>query len=297
MQTYNITCLSEAISPISHMSGTAGNEGIVAREPVITPKGKMYVPCLSGNAIRHRLIREPGAKWMIDRLELRGKLTLPMLNFLYHGGNLSESTAHENTTRIAQMHACFPLLRLCGGSLPNQILAGCFDSWRGVLLCEENRNYLEATCSEALPSRRLRPAEEFIGNAQYTRGDAGKKGEVIVGEGEEVPTNLMIFSGQMVARGAMFLHGFTLKHCSRVDLGCLLLSLQLWQANGGTIGGQAARGHGRLKTSLVFDCDQDDLVNEYVAHVDEHKQDAIDWLFDAFAKRAEKPAKKAKVKA
>lgn len=294
-KTYTITCLSECTSPLTHMSGTSGNEAIIARAPASTPRGLVMVPFISGNALRHRAVREPGIDWLIDQYELRGKLTLTTLNFLRHGGNLTESTAHENTARIAEMKEAWPLLRLLGGSLPNQILAGSLDVWRGELVCEENRAYLSGVFPACLPSVRLRPQESFVGGYQYTRGDAAKSGEAVTAE--EVASNLMIFSGQAISRGACFVHGFVAKHVSDVEIGALLLSLRLWQAGGGTIGGQSARGHGRLALSLVgFDGDQDALVGAYIDHARSMKERAVTWLNEAFAKR-EKPPKVKKEKA
>jgi hypothetical protein len=291
-RTYTLTCLSEALSPITHAMGTAGNESIVAREPVVTTGGVRYIPFLSGNALRHRCLREPGMLWLIDQYELRGVLTLAQLNFLLHGGNLTESNAHENTARIAEMKRTWPVLRLIGGSLPNQILCGACDSLRGTLVCEENRRHLPPDC---LPAQRIKAAEHFVSGWQYTRGDGKKTGIAKGADGDE--TSLMIFSGQAVSRGAMFVHGFVLKHVSEVELGAALLSLSLWQESGGTIGGQAARGHGRLRTSLYLPgVDQQAAVQAYVDHALSVKDDAIAWLNDAFAAKADKPKKSKKQK-
>jgi hypothetical protein len=293
MMSYTIHCISEAVSPITHMSGTAGNEGIVAREPVHTPKGVVMVPYLSGNALRHRCVREPMALWLIDRYELRGKLSLLQLNFLLHGGNLTMSTAHENTRRIADMHEYWPFLRLCGGTLPDQILCGAMDCWRGTLICEENRSVLRR-CLPDIPDYRLLPGERFLSAYQYTRGDAKKTGIAKDRDDLQEQTNLMIYSGQSVTKGAMFHHGFALKHVSRIELGCLLLALRLWQSTGGTIGGNARLGHGRLDMSLAGMVDDDTAVAAYVEHVDSVRDDAIRWLDLAFSKSAgvgKKPSK------
>lgn len=297
MKTYTIQCLSEAVSPITHMTGTAGNEGIVAREPVHTPRGVMMVPFLSGNALRHRCIREPMALWLIDRYELKGKLSLPQLNFLLHGGNLTQSTAHENTRRIAEMHELWPFLRLCGGALPDQILAGAMDVWRGTLVCEENRTALQRTLGE-VPSKRLLSSERFLGAYQYTRGDGKKTGLSDDRDDLEEASNLMIYSGQAVTRGSVFHHGFVLKHVNELELGCLLLSLRLWQAMGGTVGGQARLGHGRLRLSLVDMADDGQAVAAYVEHVESSRERAVAWLHECFASAAAKAKLgKGKVKA
>lgn len=308
-KTYRVFCLSEAIAPITHMSGSSGNESLVMREPVVTPKGVAWVPSLTGNALRHRVVREPGWRYLIDRYDLAGKLTLPQLNYAFHGGNLTEGGGRENTRRIADMQRIFPLSRLIGGCLPDQILSGSLDVWRGRLVCEENRTGLIADMPEGweFPADQLRSAEAFVSGYQYTRGDAGKTvadllpdmivdGELLRGENYDGKSNLMIFSGQAVTRGACFVHGFVLKHVSQLELGALLWSIHLWQDAGGTIGGQAARGHGRLATWTHVGDDGEAAIDAYLAHVDTVKDEAVAWLNSAFAARAEKP-KKAKKEA
>lgn len=289
---WNVVCFSEAVSPITHMSGTAGNEAIIAREAIVTPRGKLGVPYLSGNAIRHRMVREPGARWLIEEYGLIGRLSLAQLNFLFHGGNLTEGGGRENTARIAEFQRLFPLGRLIGGTLPDQILAGSLVVWRGSLVCEENRGYLEAVLPApfpgALPSR-LRPAESFVTGYQYTRGDAAKSSAGLASRESltagEASSNLMIFAGQSVARGAAFLHGFTIEHGSILELGALLWSLSLWQAAGGTIGGQASRGHGRLKLAILGSLAQDEAVASYLDHARSVRDEAVQWLTDVFTPR------------
>jgi hypothetical protein len=223
------------------------------------------------------------AMWLIDRYGLAGQLSLLQLNFLLHGGNLTMSTANENTDRIAECHEYWPMIRLCGGSLQDQILAGSLDVWRGTLVCEENRGSLEKTLGY-LPGSRLLSSERFLSGYQYTRGD-GKKTGLAKDRDDIKDSNLMIYSGQSVTRGALFHHGFVLKHVNEVELGCLLLSLRLWQATGGTIGGNARLGHGRLKLTLLDFADDSKAVGAYVDHVDSVKDKAVDWLNRCFEKR------------
>lgn len=288
-EDYKVVCLSEAVAPITHMSGSSGNVSMVAREPVVTPRGVTWVPYLSGNAIRHRCIREPGFRWLIAQWGLKGRLALNQLNFLFHGGNLTEGGGRENTRRIADFQRIFPLGRLLGGSLPDQILAGSLQCWRGTLVCEENRPSLASVIGGHLPEGRLRPAESFVSGYQYTRGDSAKTQADLMRRAatEEADSNLMIFSGQTVISGAIFVHGFTLPHVEMVELGALLWSLALWQSAGGTIGGHASRGHGRLKCSVLdgeFDCAF--AIEEYQEHVRATRDEAVDWLEEVFAPRS-----------
>lgn len=285
---YEIVCLSETIGPVTHMAGSSGNYSLIFREPIVTPRGVTQVPAISGNALRHRAVRQPGFRWLIGEYGLKGRLTLPQLNFLLHGGALTEGGGRENTRRIADFQRLWPLGRLLGGCLPDQVLAGSLQCWRGTLVCEENRPALAPTIGGHLPARRLRSAESFVSHYQYTRSDAAKTAP---GLGPADPSgtadsNLMIFSGQSVLSGAIFVHGFTLPHGSELDLGALLWSLRLWQSQGGTIGGQSSRGHGRLRTSvLAADWDGEAAVDAYLDHARSVRDEAAAWLDDAFAAR------------
>lgn len=291
MKSYMIQCLSRAESPISHMARTSGNEAVISSEPVRTATGVVDVPVLSGNALRHRTVREPMAMWLIETYGLAGKLSLDQLNFLLHGGNLTESTATENTQRIAECHRLWPMIRLCGGSLPNQILAGSLDVWRGTLLCEENRLHLQQSLADTGP---WLSARHWDGRYQYTRGDATKTG-LSTEPRNDRPSNLMIYSGQCVTKGAWFHHGYVLHHASILELGCLLLALRLWQSRGGTVGGQSRIGHGRLTTYWLDFDDCGEAVDVYVEHVNSCRDEASQWLNDVFtAKNADKTRKRRK---
>jgi hypothetical protein len=295
MSAINIYCLSEAVSPITHMSRSEGNESLIAQEPIRTNDGIRWVPVLSGNSIRHRCIRAPGARHIVERLGLKGTLSLEQLNFLFHGGNLTESTGRENTKRIAEMYRLFPLLRLLGGCLPDQVLSGSLHVWRGMLLCAENEEHIKLTLPEGwgIDGVRFYPSHRYVSGYQYTRSDAEKTVGDLLPEDlkDDSESNLMIFSGQAVMRGAMFLHGFTLLHPSVLELGGLLHSLLLW-AQHGTVGGQSARGHGRLKTVLLGDDPtRTDAVLQYIQHVEDTKAEAAEWLQDAFTRKQKKQPK------
>jgi len=304
IRSYIVHCLSETLSPMTHMMGVAGNESIINREKVMTPHGLREVPVISGNAIRHRMIREPGAMYLIGRYNLAGKLSIDQLNFLFNGGALTESSTTEDMRRIANMQQLFPLLRLLGGTLPNQIIAGSCDVMRGTLVCEENRTALSQILPGSLPEAALRPAAEFVGQYQYTRGDARRRdfflrveerGIVPVpaadGFVDDVPgekSNLMIYAGQTVLTGSLFHHGFVLENVSPLEMGALLHCIERWDAKGATLGGQSRIGHGKLAVSLLLPdgCSPAELTAAYIAHVDAVREQAVDWLNDAFSVRA-----------
>ena len=278
------------------MKGVEGNEALIARQPIDTPAGKRWVPWLSGNALRHRLIREPGGLWLIDALGLKGKLSLKQLNFIVHGGNLTESNGREDTARIAEMQFLFPLLRLLGGSLPDQILKGSLLMWGGRLVCEENRRHLDLPDGYSWPDESLKPAEHFVEGYQYTRGDGNKSTQWYDPESRdpEAKSNLMIFSGQQVIPGAAFIHGFDIPHGSILETGCLFHSMNLWQDQGGSVGGMASKGHGRLKTTIIGNFDPTEAIDIYIGHVKDNTEKCKEWLADVFAAKPLKKEKKGK---
>ena len=110
-----IFCLSETLSPLTQMARTEGNEGIINREPVLTDSGVKWIACLSGNAIRHRMIRRPGMLWLIKTCNLAGELTKAQMNFLLHGGDRTDKSGQERLARGFEMRRLMPLLALLAG--------------------------------------------------------------------------------------------------------------------------------------------------------------------------------------
>lgn len=306
MSTIRIFCLSRATAPITHMAGSEGNESIVAREPVMHDGNVRRVPYLSGNALRACCVRQPGMRWLIARYGLAGKLTLPQLNFLLHGGALTESTGREDVARIAEMHASWPLLKCLGGCLPDQIIQAGMLGCPGVLVCEENRDRVASLLPEgfALPDDPLSPAESFVRNYQYVTFDtAAHEPELLppkAADGAEKPRGSddvrMMYTGQAVMPGALFVHDFLLRYARPEDAGAVLWSLALWQESGGVAGGMGAKGHGRLATSIhVTGCEQtaESLIELYQQTAGAMQERALAWLTKAFAAK-DKPAKAGK---
>ena len=295
---YRLIAISEATAPITHMAGVSGNESIVAREPVATERGTAWVPHLSGNALRHRCVREPGMRHLIDACGLAGSLTLEQMNFLLHGGALTKGGGVEDLPLVIEVAEVAPLVKLVGGALPAQILAGSLNVGRGMLACEENQACLRAMLPEgALPDSALRPAESFVSGYQYTRGDARKTAPKLAKDLDDGSDgNLMIFAGQAVMRGAIFVHSFVVRHGELIEVGALVDAIARWQAAGGTIGGQASRGHGSLSTTLVNPdgIDLDACRAEYLESVEANKERFADWLTRAFAAKSEPKAKASK---
>ncbi|EMO43801.1 hypothetical protein [Leptospira santarosai] len=293
-QTYHVFCLSETLSPLSHMMGTSGNEALLNRESVRTENGIKLIPVISGNAIRHRIIRDAGSYHLINLYELAGKLNIDQMNFMLSGGSLTESSVTDNMKTIADMQRLFPLYRLLGGSLKNQIITGAMHVSRGVLVCEENRETLNKILPEELSalSKTLMGAESFVSSYQYTRGDISKiNGVDIILASDELTqkrdSTLMLYGGQNIITNSFFVHEFTLTNVSQNELGALLNAINYWQKSNGIIGGNSRIGHGRLKTYVYIPGEQSvqTYIDEYEKYAISVKEEAINWLNTAFAKK------------
>jgi hypothetical protein len=251
------------------------------------------------------MIREPGALYLVDALGLRGQLTIDQANFLFTGGSLSESSVTDNLKRIADMQRLFPLLRLLGGSLRNQVIGGSLFVLRGTIICEETRSIVQSSLPEGyfLPEEIMRSCEEFIRPYQYTRGSAEKRPDsaaLIKDHDTQIDSNLMIYAGESVIPGAIFYHGFICYNVSKIEIGALLHAIQLWSASGGVIGGYGRIGHGKLNTSFIIepvidffgnDIDIEKSIEDYKDHVKANASLCVDWLQDAFGYRKEKAKK------
>ena len=272
------------------MMGTNGNEALINREAVIYKDDIRHIPVISGNAIRHKLIREPGAKFVIDACNLAGKMNIDQLNYFFNGGSLVESSVSCNIRKIANMQTILPLYRLLGGCLKNQVVAGSLNVHRGMLICRENADRINSILTDdcAIDSA-IFPAERFIDQYQYTRGDANKMkdvdffaavDELSTGEAKD-KSNLMIFNGQTIVAGAMFYLGFVLNNVSDLELGALFDSLTRWN---GFLGGQGSRGHGRCKISVVGSdvVEITQLIDAYKDHVMSKKEEIKEWLAETF---------------
>lgn len=309
---YHVHLWSECLGPCTHMRGVEGNHAQVAREDVITPRGKMRVPCISGNSLRHVLVRGPGGKWLLNEIGLEGKTSLEVQNFFIHGGNNVKTSGREDLNRLAEMYDLFPLLRLLGGTLEDQITKGRLIAKSGSLVCQENRTAIMRNVPEkwkdVVRNANLLPAEYYVGGYQYTRGDEKRNTEVYSQQSRELHTsdpeidndkkqksNLGLITGESVIRGAIWSHGFVINGGSRLDYGCLLHAISQWQDQTSAIGGMSAKGHGRVYLSILGGDheDQEKAIEEYVQFVEDNAERMRNWIEKTFAKISERAVKKA----
>lgn len=286
--TYRMTCLAKALSPLTHNKGSEGNETLVNTEMIRCADGPRQVPVLSGNALRHRMVRQSGANWLVDELGLAGRMTLEGLNFMFAGGALTRGGATENIGRLQELWDLFPLYRILGGSLPDQIVPGTLTVLRGMLVCAENIEAIRSMLPVRtwMPEGKYPPASALLGRYQYTRVDAARSelSNAAHGIQRQNDSSQMIYSGQTVAAGSLWVHGFELRRARDVELGALLLSLALWRRECRTVGGMSSRGHGMLDMSMHVEpaVDQAKVITAYVDHIRARRKACVSWIEQNF---------------
>lgn len=255
-KNYRIVGMLKALTPITHASGTQGNESVIAREQVVLPNGRVArVPKISGNAMRHCMLREPAAAYLIERYRWDGKLDADRQQFLLNGGaNCSGGGGAENTGLVVAAYTAIPMVRMLGGTLPSQIIGGSAKVSPGILVCRENQSRLEAMAPDGWwpdDIGTLRPAEDFLSQYQYVRADAtdGGRDMVTTDETRYGTGRKMIFGGQSIAPGATFMLDMFFERARDIEIGAVLHAIHLWQAVGGILGGMSAKGHGRMQLS------------------------------------------------
>ena len=285
-----IHMLSTALSPITHMHGTAGNVALLQREAILGKDGQVYsIPCLSGNALRHSLVRAPAAEYMCEAIDMP-LMPYQLADLIWHGGRLTKANPLTAGATKALLDSV-PFLALLGGALPGQILQGCLKVSRGLLVCDEAADIIERRSGVAVQN--THGAETFVGSYLYTRGAEENNPDAI--------QDRMIYEGECVKAGAKFYHTMSLEQSSPLAIGCLLKALTDASKD---IGGMGRIGHGELHiewacTSIAVG-DERSLIDGYTDYLKQNASAVKSALMDLFdepvktdADEKKKPAKRA----
>lgn len=295
--SYRMFLTIRAVEKITQMQGRSGNELIINRAKYLHDGRDCDVPILSANGLRHAAVREPGGLWIIEQYGLAGSLSKEQLRLLTNGGNNATiSGGAESLGRFVAMRQAMPLLGLMGCGLPDGPKPGTLKMGPAVLLCDESRDYVQTVIGDAeeLP-RHLRPARTCVGKwTSYRHDPVERRPDMLADVAEDSKHSGMIFGGEAITPGSMFVSEIRLEGASVLELGALLWSLRLWQAAGGYVGGMSAKGNGRTSSMLWWDGDDDlsGAADDYAAFAIEHRDEAVAWMQDVFTKPSEKKAAK-----
>lgn len=286
-----IHMLSTALSPITHMHGTAGNVALLQREAILGKDGQVYsIPCLSGNALRHSLVRAPAAEYMCKAIDMP-LMPYQLADLMWHGGRLTKANPLTASATKALLDSV-PFLALLGGALPGQILQGCLKVSRGLLVCDEAADIIERRSGVAVQN--THGAETFVGSYLYTRGAEENNPDAI--------QDRMIYEGECVKAGAKFYHTMSLETTSPLAIGCLLKALTDASKD---IGGMGRIGHGELHiewacTNIAVG-DERTFIDGYSDYLKQNADTVKSALMDLFdepvkveTEEKKKPAKRSK---
>lgn len=184
------------LTSLSHGAGSSGNIQLLNTEKILLRDGTTTrVPWITGNALKHSVIREPGMNFLVKTLGLEGKLSQACVQLLYAGGFLS-AKGGQSIDLGGYLDLCemIPLLGILGGSLGNTIQKSRIQCDHGLLVCRENveiGRIPESAYRDAQhPERDLIPvpAAACRSVVGYSRGDPAKQKLALMGDEQKALT-------------------------------------------------------------------------------------------------------------
>ncbi len=194
------------------------------------------VPAISGNATRHSLLREPGMRHLLDRLDIaQNDLTWPAVaQLLGNGGSLAKGSAIP-PDEIALGEAIardYPLWELLGGVTAQFVLPGSVGRAVAWMVCRENAAPLAAL--GITPEHAAEELIDVMTSVHFADPPMPHATEVLV-QGAEIA---FLFEADPYA--------------SDLALGALACALETASA-GLVLGGKGVTGHGQVALTLPND--------------------------------------------
>lgn len=271
-QSYRFEGVVTALSSISHIGDSFGNESLLRREKVIQPDGRVeQVPIFSGNAMRG-LLRDLGMSYMLERIG-SPKLSLAAFYFLFSGGSLTKNGSKTiDIDRARTLKELIPLVGIFGGAVGNQIMPGRAQIGKLVPVCAETAHILPPQAVNGTNES----IWEYLQREAYSRKDDAKddRRRGALQEGERLLLDTRAASKRAVAKTDKDVdheagqHAQMRYHCETFAAGTRFwwelslldvddiefesfVSCLIQLARNPVIGGKGAVGHGRI--SIQFD--------------------------------------------
>lgn len=213
----------------------------VAAIPVGSDRAEVVeVPTVTGNSLRHQVVREPAFMHLMGALGLaearpgEGPVPPGVEAMLYNGGNIEAGAKQpSNVFALAwRARSLYPSLDLLGGVTDSFDLGESRLNVAGWLVCRENREALADSLAYDLLAATV-SVFDMLDDVTLTR-QAGVRG---LGQ--------MIYTFETLCPGAQVLCRLSLApYTARLTRGCLVAAVETYLDNNPTIAGQAARGFG-----------------------------------------------------
>jgi hypothetical protein len=200
------------------------------------------VPQVTANSLRHQIVREPSWSHLRDHLGLvdatpgRGPLPQGVEAIFYNGGNIASGAKQPaNVFGLSlAVRRAFPSLDLLGGVTDSFDLGESKLRVAAWLVCRENAAALAGSPAADLPTARV-SVFDLLDDVTLTR-QAGAVG-----------TGQMLWSFETLCPGAAVLCRLGLAPFTpELTRGALFAAVDRYLAEDASLGGQAARGFGRV---------------------------------------------------
>lgn len=250
-------------------------------EELTRPKAEavvMPVPSISGNALRHCMIREPGANRLIAELGLQPytnklvdeHLTIGVTRFLYSGGQLQAKAKSPSKYDLleADLRQRYPIVDAVGGSTDSWLMTESACKVAGWVVCEENNRATQAIAGiESKVS-----IFDYLSEETKTRAGIG---------GKDKESGQMIFSYEVLAAGLPVVVEVSFNPFSQpLTIGAVWQAVQDWSVQGGIVGGRSQIGHSRFAME-VLSGDYAEQGQAYLSYLAESRDELRSGLLDA----------------
>jgi hypothetical protein len=228
------------------------------------------VPAISANSIRHQVFRAAAWRHLCDALGIDpGALQLPLgvESIFVNGGNIKAGAKQPSGTAYHSkcIRETFPSLDLLGGVTNSFDLGESTLRVAAWLVCAENAGALVGTQAERLPNARI-SAFDMLDDVTATRQATPR------GEGQ------MIYNFEVLAQGVeIYVVADIDPWAGPLTRGALAAAVATYMGNSAIVGGQSARGYGRVAPTLLAmpdDCDGA-IYEKYLA---DQRRWLLDWM-------------------
>lgn len=233
------------------------------------------LPALSGNSLRHNLLREPAATRLLTELGLtpdRQIVSIGVERFLYSGGNTQKGAKAPAACDLYEARAreLYPTIDALGGSVDQFVFTRSQVAIASWIVCKENNWITESkTDGEARCEASI---FDLVSETTRTRAGIG---------GHDAEDGQMIYAYETLAAGTQVLVEIGFQPFTRnLTIGSMLQALIDWQAAGGRIGARGNQGHSQFLASFPAD-ERFEWAEDYLAYLQTNKEALAEGLRSA----------------
>jgi hypothetical protein len=244
----------------------------------VTAEGKslsVRLPAISGNSLRHNLLREPATTRLLTELGLtpdRNLVPIGVERFLYSGGNTQKGAKAPAASDVYEAIARqrYPMIDALGGSTDQFVMTRSQIAIASWIVCREHNWITERKTDGEV--RAESSVFDLMTETTRTRSGIG---------GKDAESGQMIYSYETLAAGTQILVevGFQ-PFTSDLTIGSMLQALLDWQAWGGRIGARSNQGHSQFLADFPDD-ERIVLAGSYLEYLRTNREELAAGLTNA----------------